>query len=208
MFLRANLTRSLTQIGAQPSFSIFDELKAVYTEPGRYYHTDKHIAECLAYLQDLRHQATHPAEIEVALWFHDAVYDTRRPDNEERSAEWAVKFLGASKVGQVIRDRIARLIMVTQTHDPYDADTALMTDIDLSILGAQPHVFEQYDTDIRREYSWVPDEQFRQGRVQVLNNFLERAEIYKTSYFLAKYEQQARLSLRNKIEQISSVLLP
>ncbi len=177
MFHQDNLTRSLAQIGAQPSFSIFDELKAVYTEPGRYYHTDKHIAECLTHVQTLRHQATHPAEIEVALWFHDAVYDTRRPDNEERSAEWAVKFLGASKVGQVSRDRIARLIMVTQAHDPHDADTALMTDIDLSILGAQPHVFEQYDTDIRREYSWVPD------------------------------EQQARLNLRHKIEQLSFELI-
>ncbi|MCI5164303.1 MAG: hypothetical protein D3917_20290 [Candidatus Electrothrix sp. AX5] len=69
-------------------------------------------------------------------------------------------------------------------------------------------MFEQYDTDIRREYSWVPDEQFRQGRVQVLNNFLERAEIYKTSYFLANYEQQARLNLRHKIEQLFSGLLP
>ncbi|RWX46181.1 putative metal-dependent phosphohydrolase, HD superfamily [Candidatus Electrothrix aarhusensis] len=208
MFHQDNLSYSLSQIGAQSSFSIFDKLKAVYTEPGRYYHTDKHVGECLAHLQPLRHQATRPAEIEVALWFHDAVYDTRRTDNEERSAEWAVKFLRASKVGQAIRDRIARLIMVTQTHDPYDADTALMTGIDLSILGTQPHLFEQYDADIRREYSWVPAEQFRQGRVQALNNFLERAEIYKTSYFLANYEQQARLNLRHKIEQVSSGLLP
>ncbi|MCI5167824.1 MAG: N-methyl-D-aspartate receptor NMDAR2C subunit [Candidatus Electrothrix sp. GM3_4] len=207
MFHQDNLTHSLAQIGAQSSFSIFEELKAVYTEPGRYYHTDKHVGECLTHLQLLRHQATRPAEIEVALWFHDAVYDTRRPDNEERSAEWAVKFLGASKVGQAIRELVARLIMVTQTHALYDADTALMTDIDLSILGAQPHVFEQYDTDIRREYSWIPGEQFRRGRIQVLNNFLERAEIYKTSYFLAKYEQQARLNLRRKIEQLPFGLL-
>ena len=207
MFHQDNLTRSLTEIGAQPSFSIFDELKAVYTEPGRYYHTDKHIAECLTHLQTLRHQAIHPAEIEVALWFHDAVYDTRRPDNEERSAEWAVKFLGASKVGQAIKDRVARLIMVTQAHDPYDTDTALMADIDLGILSAHPHVFEQYDADIRCEYSWVPDQEFRQGRVQILKSFLERARIYTTAYFLEKYEQQARLNLRHKVEQLSSGLL-
>ncbi|CAK8718812.1 Putative metal-dependent phosphohydrolase, HD superfamily [Candidatus Electrothrix aarhusensis] len=206
MFHQDNLSYSLSQIGAQSSFSIFDKLKAVYTEPGRYYHTDKHVGECLAHLQPLRHQATRPAEIEVALWFHDAVYDTRRTDNEEQSAEWAVKFLESSKVDPVVRDRVSRLIMVTKTHDPYDADTALMTDIDLSILGAQPHMFEQYDTDIRREYSWIPGEQFRRGRIQVLNNFLERAEIYKTSYFLANYEQQARLNLRLKIEHVSSGL--
>ncbi|MCI5137878.1 MAG: N-methyl-D-aspartate receptor NMDAR2C subunit, partial [Candidatus Electrothrix sp. AR1] len=125
-------------------------MKAVYTEPSRYYHTDKHIAECLTHLQFLRHQATHPAEVAIALWFHDAVYDTRRADNEEQSAEWAISFLRASKIRQTIRDRIAQLIMVTKTHNPHDADTALMTDVDLSILGAQPHLFEQYDADIRR----------------------------------------------------------
>ncbi len=80
--------------------------------------------------------------------------------------------------------------MVTKTHEPFDADTALMTDIDLSILGAQPHKFDQYDTDIRREYSWVPDEQFRQGRVQVLKSFLDRAKIYTAPYFSEQYEQQ------------------
>jgi predicted metal-dependent HD superfamily phosphohydrolase len=207
MFHQDNLTRSLTKIGAKSSFSIFDKLKEVYTEPGRYYHTDKHIAECLTHVQALRRQATHPAEIEVALWFHDAVYDTRRADNEEQSAEWAIRFLGASKVKQAVRDRVARLIMVTKTHDLSDADTGLMVDIDLSILGAQPHLFEQYDADIRREYAWVPDEQFRRRRVQVLKSFLERAEIYTTAYFSEKYEQQAQLNLRCKIEQLSSGLL-
>ena len=207
MFHQDNLTRSLTKIGAQPSFSIFDKLKQVYTESGRYYHTDKHIADCLTYLQTVHHQATRPAEIEVALWFHDAVYDTRREDNEEQSAEWAITFLGASKVRQAVIDRIARLIMVTQTHDPHNTDAALMADIDLNILGAQPHVFEQYDTDIRREYSWVSHEQFRQGRADVLNSFLERAEIYSTAYFSEKYEQQARLNLRRKIEQLSFELI-
>ncbi len=210
MFHQDNLTHSLAKIGAKPSFSIFDTLKHVYTEPGRYYHTDKHIADCLTLLQPLRQQATHPAEIAIALWFHDAIYDTRRQDNEEQSAEWAIRFLGAAKVKQASRDRIAQLIMVTKTHDPSDpsdADTALMTDIDLSILGAQPYKFDQYDVDIRREYAWVPDEQFRQGRVQVLKSFQERAKIYTTAYFLEKYEEQARLNLRHKIELLSSGLL-
>ncbi|MCI5208770.1 MAG: N-methyl-D-aspartate receptor NMDAR2C subunit [Candidatus Electrothrix sp. ATG2] len=207
MFHQDNLTRSLTKIGAKPSFSIFDKLKQVYTEPGRHYHTDKHIADCLTHLQAQRQQATHPAEIAIALWFHDAVYDTRRDDNEEQSAEWAVNFLGASKVEQAIIDRVAQLIMVTKTHNPHDTDTALMADVDLSILGAQPHLFEQYDTDIRREYAWVPDEQFRQGRVRVLNSFLERDNIYTTASFAEQYEQQARVNLRRKIEQLSSGLL-
>ncbi|MCI5211484.1 MAG: hypothetical protein D3910_22490, partial [Candidatus Electrothrix sp. ATG2] len=112
MFHQDNLIHSLTKIGANPSFTIFDKLKQVYTESGRHYHTDKHIADCLTLLHSQRQQATHPAEIAIALWFHDAVYDTRREDNEEQSAEWAIKFLEAVKVKQAIRDRIAQLIMV------------------------------------------------------------------------------------------------
>jgi len=208
MFYQAHLTHSLTQIGAQPPFFIFDKLKRVYTEPGRYYHTDKHIADCLTLFQALRHQANHTAEVAIALWFHDAIFDTRRQDNEEQSAEWASNFLKAAKVKQASIDRIAQLIMVTKTHNPHDADTALMTDIDLSILGEQPHLFEQYDADIRREYSWVPEQQFRQGRVQVLKGFLERENIYTTASFSGQYEEQARTNLRRKIEQLSSGLLP
>jgi predicted metal-dependent HD superfamily phosphohydrolase len=207
MFHQDNLAHSLTQLGAQPPFSIFDKLKHVYTEPSRHYHTDKHIADCLTLFQPLRHQATHPAEVAIALWFHDAIYNTRRADNEEQSTEWAISFLKAAKVKQAIRERIAQLIMVTKTHNPHDTDTGLMTDIDLSILGAPPHLFEQYDADIRREYSWVPEQQYQQGRVQVLKSFLERDNIYTTVYFSEQYEQQAQLNLRRKIAQFSSGLL-
>ncbi|WP_446010599.1 HD domain-containing protein [Candidatus Electrothrix sp.] len=100
--------------------------------------------------------------------------------------------------------------MVTKIHKPHDADTALMADIDLSILGTlgtQSHLFEQYDADIRREYAWVPEQQFRQGRVQVLKSFLEREKIYTTACFSEQYEEQARVNLRRKIEQLSSGLL-
>ncbi len=204
MFRRENLDRSLSEIGARPSRFIFDELKAAYTEPGRRYHTDRHISDCLTHFRTFRRLAIRPAEVEVAFWFHDAVYDTRRSDNEERSAEWAARFLGAAKADQVVIDRTARLITATKGHQPHDADAAVLIDIDLGILGASPHIFKQYDSDIRREYQWVPDEQFRQGRVQVLSSFLERPAIYSTEHFLREYEQQARANLRRRTEELRS----
>src|SRR5262249_29021873 len=60
-----------------------------YSEPHRHYHTTQHLAECFEKVQDIIAMAEHPAEVKVALWFHDAIYDTQRHDNEQRSAEWA-----------------------------------------------------------------------------------------------------------------------
>ena len=125
MFHAENLARSLAELGACPSWSIFSALKEAYTHPARYYHTARHIADCLTLFQDARHLATRPAEVEVALWFHDAVYDTRRQDNEERSAKWAIRFLEQAGVPPVIRHRVAGLIMATKDHVPYDTDAAL-----------------------------------------------------------------------------------
>ena len=87
MFNLKNLSSSLVGIGLHPDQDLFKKLFCAYTEPHRYYHTLQHIAECLVRFHTIRHLATNPSEIEVALWFHDAIYDTRRDDNEVRSAE-------------------------------------------------------------------------------------------------------------------------
>lgn len=202
MFHRENLHRSLVEIGAKPSTTIFDDLKTAYTHSSRHYHSDKHVAECLKHFQKLRSFSMRPAEIEIALWFHDAIYDTRQPDNEEQSAEWARSFLESAGVSPDPTNRIIRLIIATKTHEPHDAEAEIMLDVDLGILGAPPDAFEEYDLAIRREYHWVPEAQFRQGRAQILSNFLARPAIFRTSSFLEQYEQQARENLQRKIEEL------
>jgi predicted metal-dependent HD superfamily phosphohydrolase len=202
VFNRESLTKCLSEIGVIPTKFIFDELREAYTEPGRYYHTDKHVAECLAHFDQVRSLSHRPAEIEVALWFHDAVYDTRQSDNEERSAEWAKSFLSDVRTSTQIIDRIVQLILATKTHEPYDADAELMLDVDLGILGSPSGSFERYDSAIRQEYHWVPQDQYRTGRAQILTTFIERPQIYNTATFQKKYEQQARENLKKKIEEL------
>ena len=68
---------------------LFHQLVACYSEPHRKYHTTRHLEECLSHLDRVRSEAERPGEVELALWFHDAIYDTLRKDNETRSAEWA-----------------------------------------------------------------------------------------------------------------------
>ena len=61
-------------------------LLAAYAEPQRHYHSTQHLAECLHGFETVRHLAQRPAEVALALWFHDAVYDVQRHDNEAQSA--------------------------------------------------------------------------------------------------------------------------
>jgi predicted metal-dependent HD superfamily phosphohydrolase len=165
-----------------PDASVFDRLVASYSEPHRKYHTTRHLDECLARFEELRTEAKHPEEVELALWFHDAIYDTRRQDNEARSAEWARATATAANLPADAAERISKLILATR-HDavPQDSDEKVLIDVDLSILGEKPDRFDEYENQIREEYAWVPTLVFRAKRRDVLKGFLARASIFKRS---------------------------
>jgi predicted metal-dependent HD superfamily phosphohydrolase len=141
----------------------------------------------------------------VALWFHDAVYDTQRSDNEERSAVWAREYLTARAVAHDAIDRIEAMILATRhTEHTAPGDTALMVDIDLGILGQPVRVFDRYDAAIRREYAWVSDEAYRAGRRAVLASFLARTHIYCTDFFHARLETTARANLARALDRLGA----
>ncbi len=203
LFSRSQLNDSLGAIGVVPKIDLFDQLVVAYGEVGRYYHTDRHISQCLRHFQSFRHLAQQPGEIEVALWFHDAVYDSRRRDNEALSAEWAMRYLKAEGVESGVVNRIAAMILATKMHGTQDADTALLLDIDLGILGSSPEAFEAYDRAIRLEYAWVPEAEYRSGRAKVLQQFLDRPHLYQTPDCRDRYEAQARSNLERKIASLT-----
>lgn len=185
-----------SQFGSSPPQRLFDEIVARYSEKHRHYHTLRHLDECLRHLDDVLPLAIHAPEIELALWFHDAVYDSHRHDNEALSAAWARSSATASALPSESCDRIYDLIQVTGSHSlPKTADEALLIDIDLSILGALPDRFEEYEQGIRDEYRWVPDAIFKVKRRSVLDKFLQRKTIFHTQYFIERYERQARINL-------------
>jgi predicted metal-dependent HD superfamily phosphohydrolase len=173
-----------------PEEELFDAIMDAYEEPDRAYHTEQHIEECLLHLDGY---GGHEPEVELALWFHDIVYDPRAHDNEQRSAEWAVRVLQEKPS---LAETVKRLILVTRHHAvPAAPDEQLLTDIDLSILGAPPERFEDYERQIRREYNWVPEEIYRRERAKVLQKFRDRKFIYSTEYFRDLLEAQARRNL-------------
>jgi predicted metal-dependent HD superfamily phosphohydrolase len=168
-----------------------------YSEPHRHYHTHQHLAECFEKVRAIIHLAERPAEVSVGLWFHDVIYDTQRHDNEERSAHWArdvARELGASAESA---QRIYDLIMYTRhAGEPVGIDAQVLVDADLSILGAPPARFQEYEAQVRREYEWVPDAVFRPTRARILKEFLSRTQLFSTADFRGRYEEQARRNLR------------
>lgn len=205
MFLKSNLCRSLNAIGVQREGDIFERLEVSYGHPSRHYHTSTHISECLTHFSNYRGEAEHPAEVEVAIWFHDAVYDTMKNDNEEQSAAWARNYLSENSANLNTIERIEKLILSTKTHSNLETiDQKWMVDIDLCVLGQSPERFEAYDQAIREEYIWVPEDHYRKARSEILRKFLKSGRIYSTEAFIDLYEKQARINLAAKIRELEA----
>ena len=190
-------------LGAAPPPGLFEEVLARYSEAHRHYHTARHLEECFAQLDTVRVEAERPGEVEFALWFHDAVYETRRHDNEQRSAEWARLVADQAGLDAGVGGRVAALIMATR-HDaqPVGPDACVLVDVDLSILGAEPLRFDEYERDVRQEYGWVPTPVFRRERRKILRSFLERPQIFQTPPMHAAREQRARANLARSLRKL------
>jgi len=173
-----------------------------YAEEHRAYHDAEHIAESLAWFDRVRDLAERPPELEVALFFHDAIYEPLASDNEARSAEKLRQFGQEAGVPAEAVERIAGLIESTATHDARTGDAALLCDIDLAILGASPARYARYEREVRREYAAINEASYRKGRVQVLRGFLERVEIYRTPRLAARLEVQARDNLSSALSAL------
>jgi len=195
--LRTHWTEAWAALGIAPPAGLFERLCAAYAEPQRHYHTQQHLAECLAGFARERQQARHPAEVALALFFHDAIYDLQASDNEARSADWAREALQAAGVPHDAAGRVHALVMATRHEaQPADADAQLLVDIDLSILGAPAARFAEYEQQIRREYAHVPRDVFEPRRKLILGRFLARDPIYQTAGVRARCEGNARRNLR------------
>lgn len=182
-----------------------DALLARYAEPQRKYHTQQHLAECLRLFDTVHAEAARPAEVEMAIWFHDAVYVLAASDNEARSADWAAEVLHGATVAKDAVARIRELVLATKhVVPPPPGDAQLLVDIDLAILGADEARYKEYERQIRAEYGDVPEAQFRQRRVAVLGTFAARSPLYATPALRRRFEARARRNLEAAIARHAS----
>ncbi|NOQ37190.1 MAG: N-methyl-D-aspartate receptor NMDAR2C subunit [Methylococcaceae bacterium] len=177
--------------------SVWSNLRNAYHESHRYYHTEQHIDECLQLFDTYHYLAKKPLEVEFALWFHDAVYNTEAADNEDKSALWAKEILLHGGVKDTVITRIYNLILATahQQQAPQTNDEKLLVDIDIAIFAASSERFAEYQQQIRKEYAWVSEHIYQQKRREVLNNFYNSPILYYCDEIRKQLEIQARLNL-------------
>jgi predicted metal-dependent HD superfamily phosphohydrolase len=179
----------------------------------RAYHDTTHLWACLGHLQTVQDQQPgalqHPHAVALALWYHDAIYWPWSKHNEERSADWAVRFLRSQQLPEDMILAVHRHILVTR-HDPVPlaGDAQWVVDIDLAILGQDDAVYRRFERNVRREYFFVPWPRYVQGRGAVLRGFLERPRIYATGWFHGRCEACARANLGNALKALEAGTLP
>ncbi|TPJ10820.1 hypothetical protein FJW04_25110 [Mesorhizobium sp. B2-7-3] len=185
------------------------ELSVLYKAGDRHYHNLAHIEAMLGLAGDYRTLLDDPEAVEAAIWFHDAVYDSRAKDNEAQSAALAEqKLAGRIDAGRL--SHVSAMILATATHqvpvfDDVAAtrDASLFLDMDLSILGATPDAFDAYERAVRHEYGWVEEPMWRAGRGAVLKSFLARPHIFHTQEFRQRFEPQARRNMARSLQALT-----
>lgn len=184
---------------------VFNSLVTLYMEPHRAYHNLKHVYNLLGWAEIFKESIRDFQTIGLAVWFHDAIYDASRNDNEEQSANLAVGRLKHLKVLDSQIAQVQQMILATKTHDLTDlnSDGKLFLDLDLSILGADKLAYQAYSRAIRREYDFVPEPLYRTGRQRILQNFLHRKFIYSNISCQEKFELLARENIKREIVELS-----
>lgn len=181
----------------------FEMLSTMYGHPVRAYHNLDHIAFCLVLFDEVSSLAEQRDEVEFAIWLHDCVFFSERPDNEARSAEAAGMIAALLGCKPEFVERVKDLIAVTRhNHEPERGDAALIADIDLAILGADPETYDQYRHAIRKEFAYADDAMFRAGRTAFLERMLGRTRIFSTAYFKQRYDARARANLEHELNEL------
>jgi predicted metal-dependent HD superfamily phosphohydrolase len=169
----------------------------------RAYHDTRHLHACLQHLDGVRAQLTDPQAVELALWYHDAIYWPWSARNEERSADWAARFLRAQHWPEDRVRTVHQHILDTRHQPgPLTGDAQWVVDIDLAILGQSDAVYRQFELNVRREYFFVRWPRYAAGRSAVLQGFLNRPRIYGTDWFRDRFEAQARTNLGHALQAL------
>lgn len=182
-----------------------EDLLRRWQEPHRSYHALPHLASVLTGIGILERAGELPAglrpAVQLAGWYHDAVYAGVAGQDEEDSARLAEEHLD-SLLPEALVSEVARLVRLTASHapEPDDVAGAVLVDSDLEVLGREPAAYTRYVSQVRADYAHVADEQFAYGRSEVLRRLLEAPRLFRTRTGYELWENRARQNLESELE--------
>jgi predicted metal-dependent HD superfamily phosphohydrolase len=184
---------------------LFGEINKKYSEDHRYYHKLNHIQGCLREFDEIKYLLIKPDEVEMAIFYHDVIYDVKRKDNEEESAKFAKEKLGNLGFPRNFVERVYDLILDTVEHNLGKlTDSRYMVDIDLSPLGASWKEFVLNRENISKEdLTKYSEKEFKMRTLNFYKKMLNRKRIFHTDYFYNKYEIKARKNIQKGINMLS-----
>jgi predicted metal-dependent HD superfamily phosphohydrolase len=185
--------------------AVFALLLKRYSEKHRFYHNLSHVRALLVLAEDFREKFSDYDCVRLAIWFHDAIYELRRNDNEIESARLVATQLSRFGLPADKIQKVEKMILATARHEAseLDFDGKLFLDLDLSILGASRKIYKKYSQAVRSEYFFVPQTLYSEGRKKILENFLRREFIYLTAEMRLRFEAAARVNIENEIKELS-----
>lgn len=177
---------------------------------GRPYHNIDHIVHCFQELEWFLSNAEKDHNINIqdvglAIIAHDIVYGAKQNQlDEELSAQWLDNYL--KRIGQERKSVIDIVLSTAHLSGKYKVDSPekeLMTSIDLAILGQPENIYKKYSDSVRKEYSFVNDNDYIDGRIKAIS-FLMGHKLFLNETF-KKYEEKAKSNMeKEKIKLYSS----
>lgn len=185
-----------------------DHLIELWSAPERRYHGPGHLEWLLDEIDRQAALFSEPERIRLAAWYHDAVYDTHRNDNEAISADLARESLTHLDLDSALVDRVCDLIVATASHRAggRDRDDNLFLDIDCAILGAEAATYDAYADAIRQEYGWAPGLLYSQGRGRFLEEMTQSDRVFLTDEYEARLGDRARENMRRELNALKAAI--
>ena len=181
--------------------ALFLDLLDRWGEEHRRYHGRTHLLAVLEALDLLCAPATPPRTVQLAAWFHDAVYRGAAGQDEEDSARLAEERLAHAGLPGADIEEVARLVRLTSDHrpEPGDDDGALLCDADLSVLGGEPEPYARYVAAVREDYAHIGDADFAAGRAAVVRRLLDLDPLFHSERARELWLDAARRNLQGEL---------
>lgn len=189
-------------VSAVSGADIAKALLEFYSESDRHYHTLGHIEFCLDLFDQVRGQCKNADEVEMAIWFHDAVYNFPIEDNERLSAEYFMNVSEGCLPEEMRQNIYGQVIATNHRQRPVDKDQQILVDIDLSSFGRPWQQFVQDGKNVRLELAYLDDAEFYRRQIAFMKQLVARDYFYNTPWFQSNFEQAARDNLSRYLESL------